>query len=145
MDGEHSFSAALVLVMANVAFPYNDRDAKSMELALSILHGMAEKGNEYIRARHELLLNLRSAMREQAQKGTKNQETAPHDINTVYTLRTDEGDGDFPATDTPRPDFQQFQDLSFNLDMDESHDTFFDEFTGNNSIGFGSGWMGSFA
>ncbi|KAL2427021.1 hypothetical protein ABEF95_006871 [Exophiala dermatitidis] len=47
MDGEHAFSTSLILVMVNVAFPYND---------------MAEKGNEYIQARLSLLLNLRATI-----------------------------------------------------------------------------------
>lgn len=62
MDGEHAFSAALVLVMANVAFPYNDQDQQSMEQALTVLKGMANKGNEYIQARYALLLNLRTTL-----------------------------------------------------------------------------------
>lgn len=144
MDGEHAFSAALVLVMANVAFPYNDRDARSMNSALSILDSMANKGNEYIRARHELLLNLRSAMSEQAGRIDSPSGSAPYDMDTVYTVQTDTNDSTISAAETPKQDFQHFQDLSFNLEMDESHDSFFDEFTGNNSIGFGSGWMGSF-
>ncbi|KAL0256464.1 Transcriptional activator [Diplodia seriata] len=59
MDGEHIFSAAIVLVMANLAFPHNDRDHVAMEKALDVLRGMAEKGNGHIRARHELLIKLR--------------------------------------------------------------------------------------
>lgn len=59
MDGEHIFSAAIVLVMANLAFPHNDRDHIAMEKALDVLRGMAEKGNGHIRARHELLIRLR--------------------------------------------------------------------------------------
>lgn len=62
MDGEHAFSASLTLVMVNVAFPYNERDAKAMEVALSVLRSMAVKGNEYIQARLALLMNLRSSI-----------------------------------------------------------------------------------
>lgn len=69
MDGEHAFSAALVLVMANVAFPYNDQDQRSMEQALSVLKGMANKGNEYIQARHALLLNLRTTLGRKTMSG----------------------------------------------------------------------------
>ncbi|KAK7544553.1 C6 transcription factor [Phyllosticta citribraziliensis] len=60
MDSEHLFSAAIVLVMINLAFPRNSRDAQAMDTALEVLRGMAEKGNSYIRARHELLIKLRS-------------------------------------------------------------------------------------
>ncbi|PGH05060.1 hypothetical protein GX51_03158 [Blastomyces parvus] len=58
MDGEHAFSAAIILVMINIAFPYNTRDRPAMNLALDVLDGMAEKGNLHIRSLHRLLLNL---------------------------------------------------------------------------------------
>lgn len=62
MDGEHAFSAAIILVMVNIAFPYNTRDRASMELALDVLNGMAEKGNAHIKSLHRLLLNLCSTI-----------------------------------------------------------------------------------
>jgi hypothetical protein len=60
MDGEHAFSAAIVLVMVNIAFPVNDRDNAAMDMALGVLRWMADKGNSHIQARHQFLLNLRS-------------------------------------------------------------------------------------
>lgn len=144
MDGEHAFSAALVLVMVNVAFPYNDRDARSMELALSILSGMAEKGNEYIRGRHELLLNLWWAMSRQAGNVVPEDVTFPQTINTINTTNDAAGDNSQSAADTSRPDALQYQDLPFHLDTDESMDTLFDDPTGNGSIGFSGDWMNAF-
>ncbi|VUC33723.1 unnamed protein product [Clonostachys rosea] len=58
IDGEQAFSAALLLVMVNIAFPYNEPDAKSMETALQVLQGMAERGNKYIQACHSLLSKI---------------------------------------------------------------------------------------
>lgn len=58
MDGEHAFSAAIILVMINIAFPYNERDRAAMELALDVLNSMAEKGNSHIGSLHQLLLKL---------------------------------------------------------------------------------------
>ncbi|OJD12488.1 hypothetical protein AJ78_06928 [Emergomyces pasteurianus Ep9510] len=58
MDGEHAFSAAIILVMINIAFPYNVRDRAAMKLALDVLNSMAEKGNLHIRSLHRLLHNL---------------------------------------------------------------------------------------
>lgn len=60
MDGEHAFSAAIILVMVNVAFPFDSRDRDAMELALDVLEGMADKGNGHIKARRQYLINLRS-------------------------------------------------------------------------------------
>lgn len=60
MDGEHAFSAAIVLVMACVAFPPNAANTSAMEAALSTLENMARKGNHHIEARHQLLVQLSS-------------------------------------------------------------------------------------
>jgi proline utilization trans-activator len=60
MDGEHAFSAAIVLVMVCIAFPASRSDIASMDQALELLRGMAEKGNTYIAARYQLLFDLRS-------------------------------------------------------------------------------------
>lgn len=60
MDGEHAFSAALVLVMVNIAFASSPRDSAAMDTAMFVLQGMAEKGNGHIRSKYELLKNLQS-------------------------------------------------------------------------------------
>ncbi|KAJ5138225.1 uncharacterized protein N7515_003073 [Penicillium bovifimosum] len=62
LDGEYIFSAALLLVMVNAAFPLNETNARAMETALSLLRGMADRGNTYLGARHVLLLELRAAI-----------------------------------------------------------------------------------
>lgn len=63
MDGEHAFSAALVLVMVNIAFATNPRDSAAMDKAMSVLQSMGEKGNGQIRSRYQLLKNLQSMIR----------------------------------------------------------------------------------
>ncbi|KAH0020670.1 hypothetical protein KCU78_g6377, partial [Aureobasidium melanogenum] len=60
MDGEHAFSAAIVLVMVCVAFPATRSEFMAMDQALELLQGMAERGNTHIAARHQLLSHLRS-------------------------------------------------------------------------------------
>lgn len=140
MDGEHAFSAALVLVMANVAFPHNERDASSMQQALSVLKGMAEKGNEYIRARHALLMSLRGALGRQAKgktitsPGRSQQQGA--DTDTIFEDTVELASD----AETPRPTFQQFQDLSFDFNV-EDNDAFWDEFSGDAQIGMNSEWI----
>lgn len=62
LDGEYAFSAALLLVMVNAAFPHNEANARSMETALNLLRGMADRGNTYLGSRHALLLELQSAI-----------------------------------------------------------------------------------
>lgn len=60
MDGEHIFSAAIVLVMVCVAFPTNAANTVAMNAGLDLLRGMGERGNTNMGARYELLSNLRS-------------------------------------------------------------------------------------
>ncbi|RMZ91631.1 hypothetical protein DV736_g1127, partial [Chaetothyriales sp. CBS 134916] len=63
IDGEQAFSAALLLVMVNIAFPYNEMDASAMDTSLHVLQGMAERGNQYIRACHSLLTKIRDTIK----------------------------------------------------------------------------------
>ncbi|KAI2795312.1 hypothetical protein POX_a01918 [Penicillium oxalicum] len=62
LDGDYIFAAALLLVMVNAAFPYNEANARSMDTALDLLRKMADKGNAYLGSRHSLLLELREAI-----------------------------------------------------------------------------------
>lgn len=144
MDGEHAFSAALVLVMANVAFPYNDRHARSMTSAMSILETMADKGNEYIRARHELLVKLQSTMSEQVAEAAMEHDGTPMDTNMATTVHTDFGNDAIIAPEMSRLNFEPFEDLSFSLNASESDDKFFDEFINNGSTDISSNWASSF-
>ncbi|KAJ0163538.1 Proline utilization trans-activator [Colletotrichum tanaceti] len=59
MDGEHVFSASIVLVMVCVAFPTDASNILAMNAGLDLLKGMGERGNSYMGARYELLANLR--------------------------------------------------------------------------------------
>jgi len=62
MDGEHVFSAAIVLVMACAAFPTRPSVTRAMNVGLELLRDMAERGwNSHMNARYELLAHLRSA------------------------------------------------------------------------------------
>ncbi|QIW96592.1 hypothetical protein AMS68_002110 [Peltaster fructicola] len=58
MDGEHCFCAALVMVVVNIALPYNEKNAQSMEAGLALLESLASKGNHHLDARHQMLLQL---------------------------------------------------------------------------------------
>lgn len=60
MDGEHVFSAAMILVMVYVAFPFDEANTRAMDAALLILETMAAKGNHHIAARRMLLIELRA-------------------------------------------------------------------------------------
>ncbi|PNP59898.1 hypothetical protein FNYG_14777 [Fusarium nygamai] len=72
IDGEQAFSAALLLVMVNIAFPYQEADALAMNMALDVLHSMAEKGNRYIQACHALLTKIKSPVNPKEQSGSAN-------------------------------------------------------------------------
>jgi proline utilization trans-activator len=49
--------------MVNIAFPYKENDASTMELALMVLQSMADKGYKYIRACHTLLTKIRATIK----------------------------------------------------------------------------------
>ena len=48
--------------MVNAVFPPNDATFRSMETALNLLRGMADRGNTYLGCRHALLLELQAAI-----------------------------------------------------------------------------------
>ncbi|KAK1834469.1 fungal-specific transcription factor [Podospora conica] len=62
MDGEHVFSAAIVLVMICAAFPADESNTAAMNVGLDLLDVMAVKGvNSHMAARYDLLTRLRAA------------------------------------------------------------------------------------
>lgn len=63
MDGEHVFSAAIILVMVCGAFPARESVTSAMNNGLALLHDMADMGftpPSRMHRRHELLDHLRS-------------------------------------------------------------------------------------
>ncbi|RDA83964.1 hypothetical protein CP532_6905 [Ophiocordyceps camponoti-leonardi (nom. inval.)] len=58
MDGEHIFSASIVLVMACAAFPANAANSMAMQTGLGLLHYLGARGNSHMGARYELLVSL---------------------------------------------------------------------------------------
>ncbi|KND89339.1 Proline utilization trans-activator [Tolypocladium ophioglossoides CBS 100239] len=62
MDGEHIFSATIVLVMVCAAFPPNAANTAAMNAGLDLLRSMGERGNSHMGARYELLANLHAGV-----------------------------------------------------------------------------------
>jgi hypothetical protein len=62
MDGEHCFSAAIVLVLVCLAFPYNEQDFTAMDSALRLLQLMVDRGNTNMAPRLQLLQQVRSCI-----------------------------------------------------------------------------------
>jgi proline utilization trans-activator len=61
MDGEHVFSAAIVLVMVCMALPYTQNDSIAMNTAIELLQRMADRGNNHqLNAKCQKLSQLRS-------------------------------------------------------------------------------------
>lgn len=58
MDGEHAYSAALILVMVCMTLPFDADNIASMDAALRLLQRMAERGNRHIGARYQFLMQL---------------------------------------------------------------------------------------
>lgn len=130
LDGDYIFSAALLLVMVNAAFPYNEANMRSMEVALSLLRSMADRGNTYLGSRHALLLELRAAIDPKP--------TAPNDIeqpspgvDVPDTPKSNQPES--PRIEAPMPHpppviiddwlppvgFPSLEDISFQIDLDD--------------------------
>ncbi|KAM3531301.1 hypothetical protein NHJ13051_000869 [Beauveria bassiana] len=62
MDGEHIFSATIVLVMVCAAFPASSVNMSAMNTGLGLLCSMSERGNTHIGARYEVLFRLLSTV-----------------------------------------------------------------------------------
>ncbi|THC95658.1 hypothetical protein EYZ11_004871 [Aspergillus tanneri] len=124
LDGEYIFSAALLLVMVNAAFPYNESNARTMDMALNLLRSMADRGNAYLGSRHSLLLELKSAIgSNHSRKGdlpacspntpSSAQQTSPS-ANVVQEQS--------PVVSTEWPsqqDLPSMRDISFNFDIND--------------------------
>lgn len=48
--------------MVNAAFPHNETNARTMDMALNLLRSMADRGNTYLGSRHSLLLELQASI-----------------------------------------------------------------------------------
>jgi proline utilization trans-activator len=94
MDGEHLFSAAIILVMVNIAFPPNPRDRAAMELALDTMNGIAEKGNTHIKSLHRLLLNLTPRSGDDSRQDTG---PDPTELAVVHNSHQEPPPAPFPA------------------------------------------------
>ncbi|RHZ62558.1 transcription factor domain-containing protein [Aspergillus thermomutatus] len=119
LDGEYIFSAALLLIMVNAAFPHNETNARTMEMALDLLRSMADRGNTYLGSRHSLLLELRASIgSNQLSKEeldfnapvtpSSNQQRSPPDA-VIRGDDTRAGPSDWPIQ----------QDITFHLDINE--------------------------
>lgn len=152
MDGEHAFSASLTLVMVNVAFPYNERDARALETSLGVLQGMAEKGNEYIQARRSLLLDVLSTIgrRPYGDADAGMFAATPNDFTNFGAPQYNPVPAGFgPAPANPdqsslqlETNFQPFRDVSLTFDINDDPKVW-EEISGNIDIDMATGWMES--
>jgi proline utilization trans-activator len=141
MDGEHAFSAALVLVMINVAFPFKAQDGAAMEAALEVLREMAERGNNHIRARHLLLMDLRSVIGKIPQHQMSTNVSREHDMSAgtgnFETLATESNFTTPPQYSDTAADF-----VGASFDFNTTEDVrLWEEVSGNIGIGMDIDWI----
>ncbi|KAJ5638989.1 uncharacterized protein N7484_006851 [Penicillium longicatenatum] len=123
LDGEYIFSAALLLIMVNAAFPLNEGNARTMETALSLLRSMADRGNTYLSSRHSLLLELRAALEPKPSTSvTNNIGLSVNDSdtprNSLPSPDPQEANASVPAEAWLHPhDLPSLQDISFQFDL----------------------------
>ncbi|KAK1146201.1 Transcriptional activator [Aspergillus melleus] len=124
LDGEYVFSAALLLVMVNAAFPYNETNARSMGIALSLLRSMADRGNAYLASRHSLLIELQSAIgpnqgrRDDLAVGTPITPNSIPQPSPATNIASEQA----PVVSTEWPsqqDLPSMRDISFNFDIND--------------------------
>lgn len=97
--------------MVNIAFPYKETDASAMNMALSVLQTMAEKGNSYIRACHSLLTKIKNTIRPQDLSDVVGQHaSAP--LNDQIQKNS------MPQSNDLIPRVPEDQNLTFNLDFE---------------------------
>lgn len=127
LDGDYIFSAALLLVMVNAAFPGNEGITRSMETALNLLRSMADKGNTYLASRHSLLLELRSAI--EPRPATGDAEPFGPDLSVSGTPKSDlpaSSGIEEPMPNPPNPmnmedwlEFPSLEGMSFEIDIND--------------------------
>lgn len=106
--------------MVNAVLPHNDANARSMETALNLLRGMADRGNTYLGCRHALLLELQSAIVSRSSTETDVASDAPVSpgglpANKPPALAPTEMPADWPLQEVPPP----VPDISFNFDIND--------------------------
>ncbi|KAF7523067.1 hypothetical protein PCG10_006824 [Penicillium crustosum] len=137
LDGEYIFSAALLLVMVNAAFPPNETSARAMETALNLLRGMADRGNTYLDSRHSLLLELRAAIGPRSAEEKDSDTTSSLTAGQKGPVTPMTENGGIPSTDIPdpstelaasqvlshdwpqQPDLPSFRDIAFQFDLND--------------------------
>lgn len=105
--------------MVNAAFPPNETNTRSMETALNILRGMADRGNPYLASRHALLLELQSTL-----AGPSTSENLPREAPitpiTSHLLTPSAIPQTAMPTDWPlQEDLPAVPNISFNLNIND--------------------------
>ncbi|KAF7595215.1 Transcriptional activator [Aspergillus hancockii] len=123
LDGEYIFSAALLLLMVNAAFPRNETNVRAMETALNLLRGMADRGNTYLGSRHSLLLELQSTVGLNRAKREDVVVEAPVTPNsTQQPTPSTNVIGEQQPVVSPWPlqqDLPSMRDITFNFDIND--------------------------
>ncbi|KAL1892399.1 Transcriptional activator [Sporothrix stenoceras] len=122
MDGEHAFSAAIVLALVYTAFPTNAPTVEAMAKGLALLRRMGDLGNGYVAARYEQLARLRTIL------GPSTTLTTTQSSSTMNETQQGRGKGkgkarekvslQVPLQDPPLPVFpdmakQPFQNVQY--------------------------------
>ncbi|KIH93855.1 hypothetical protein SPBR_05597 [Sporothrix brasiliensis 5110] len=97
MDGEHAFSAAIVLALVYTAFPTNAQTVEAMAKGLALLRRMGDLGNGYVAARYEQLARLRTILGPSAGTTT----TVTTTTSTKVALSKEKEIGEAPLQHTP--------------------------------------------
>jgi hypothetical protein len=106
--------------MVNAAFPHNETNARTMDMALNLLRSMADRGNTYLGSRHSLLLELQASIgsNQVAEREidfnapvtpTSSQQRSPPETTVIGRDDARVGPSDWPSQ----------QHITFNLDIND--------------------------
>lgn len=106
--------------MVNAAFPHNEANARSMETALGLLRGMADRGNTYLGSRHALLLELQSIIGPGSSTGSNVVRDAPTTPGNAYAPNPPiEPPVTMPPNWPLQEDLPPMPNISFNFDIND--------------------------
>jgi proline utilization trans-activator len=147
LDGEYAFSATLLLIMVNSVLPANDDNIMAMETGLSVLKGMADKGNNDLLLRHSLLLDLREAIGSRSVATTGSSGTAAAGSSRIIISQERDGLphanllGEHSQLEELAPlGYPHFPDVSFNLNAEDDY-LLWEDVLNNIEVDLGANWI----
>lgn len=132
--------------MVNATFPHDETNIKTMDMALNLLRGMANRGNTYLDSRHSLLLELQASINPNPAKVAviANAPITPNSIEQhpppTFTNVADNTTAIGPSEWPLQEDLPSIGDITFNLDINDDSGLW-EEILGQIDIDMDTDWI----